>query len=424
MTDIINDIFLPEDPSESSTIDARDFFPKIKLDVVSHNTSHIFDDIRSGKGKVLNVTKKHTLTIKKPGKKGIEDLYNQKKYVGGILTLFSKNRIIRTSTISILEPLSRIPFNTPDVRAYEAIISTQRYPDIYKLPSPLARRARKAIRRHRRHIAIGTIVLASLSVSVILLSFTAKNYVEKKTIYNYNRIAALKDMRDMDTISKEMKEIHDSFENIALIFSPFRAVLDNRFYSHPQVHLASNVIYGGLTLSDSIEQGLAVAKDFTKELQNDTTCPNSFFGSGSLSADGCGIKITDFLKRHKSELEKINQDLGTTLAYYAGIESLGNPLFDEKLEKNMQSLLGIKEILTFSLTHFDDIIQMLGDTKPEQYMILNQNQDELRANGGFPGSILSFELYKGRIQKFEKHDVYDYDWKLYPYKETPPSGLE
>lgn len=69
-------------------------------------------------------------------------------------------------------------------------------------------------------------------------------------------------------------------------------------------------------------------------------------------------------------------------------------------------------------------MQLLGDTKPERYMILNQNQDELRANGGFPGSILSFELYKGRVQKFEKHDVYDYDWKIYPYKETPPSGLE
>jgi hypothetical protein len=69
-------------------------------------------------------------------------------------------------------------------------------------------------------------------------------------------------------------------------------------------------------------------------------------------------------------------------------------------------------------------MKLLGDIKPERYMIINQNQDELRANGGFPGSILSFELYKGRVQKFEKHDVYDYDWKLYPYKELPPSGLE
>lgn len=136
------------------------------------------------------------------------------------------------------------------------------------------------------------------------------------------------------------------------------------------------------------------------------------------------MKITDFLKKRRSDLERINTSLGTTLSYYAGIESLGNPLFDEKLQKNMQSLLGIKEILSFSLSHFEDIMRMLGDTKPEQYMIINQNQDELRANGGFPGSILSFELYKGRVQKFEKHDVYDYDWKLYPYKELPPSGLE
>lgn len=134
--------------------------------------------------------------------------------------------------------------------------------------------------------------------------------------------------------------------------------------------------------------------------------------------------MTDFLKNHKNNLEQINESLGTTLSYYAGIESLGNPLFDEKLQKNMQSLLGIKEILTFSLAHFDTIMSLLGDTKPEQYMIINQNQDELRANGGFPGSILSFELYKGRVQKFEKHDVYDYDWKIYPYKELPPSGLE
>lgn len=151
---------------------------------------------------------------------------------------------------------------------------------------------------------------------------------------------------------------------------------------------------------------------------------SSFFGTGVLVQDGCGLKVTDFLKSHRTELEKIDTDLGRALSYYAGIESLGNPLFDEKLEKNMQSLLGIKEILSFSLSHFDDIMRMLGDTKPERYMILNQNQDELRANGGFPGSILSFELYKGRVQKFEKRDVYDYDWKLYPYKETPPSGLE
>lgn len=66
---------------------------------------------------------------------------------------------------------------------------------------------------------------------------------------------------------------------------------------------------------------------------------------------------------------------------------------------------------------------MLGDTLPQRYLILNQNQDELRANGGFPGSVITFSLYKGNIQDFRKDDVYYYDWNLFPYKEVPPPGL-
>lgn len=148
-------------------------------------------------------------------------------------------------------------------------------------------------------------------------------------------------------------------------------------------------------MTDSIEQGVVIAKDFKAELPKNSNCSfSSFFSSGAVAGNECGIKVTDFLKSHKSDLEEINTNIGTALSYYAGIESLGNPAFNQKLEKNMQSLLGIKEILTFSLSHFENIMKMLGDTKPEQYMIINQNQDELRANGGFPGSILSFELYK------------------------------
>lgn len=87
-------------------------------------------------------------------------------------------------------------------------------------------------------------VAASLTVSLVLLSLAARSYIEQETIRDYNRIAALKDMRDLEAIQTEVKSIHDSFETIALVFSPFRAILDNSAYSHPQVHLASNVIHG------------------------------------------------------------------------------------------------------------------------------------------------------------------------------------
>lgn len=154
MTDIINDISIPEDPSASQTIDARDFFPKIQLNVISHNSAHIFDDIRISKGKMLDVTEKHTLVIKKPKKESLEDLYHTKKYTTNILSIFSKNRIIRMNPLSILEPLPKARFNTLDIRLYGVMVSERTYPDIYKFSTPLPRRIRKTLRKHRKRIAV------------------------------------------------------------------------------------------------------------------------------------------------------------------------------------------------------------------------------------------------------------------------------
>ena len=244
MTDIINDIFLNEDPLTPRQIDAREFFPKIKLDVVSHNNSHLFQDIQKGEAKRIDLRKKHVLTIKKTSRKSLEDLYNKDKYKTNILSIFSKSRIIRVNPLSILNPLPRTHFNTLDIRLLKEIPSLKTYPDLYSFPVPLSRRTKKAIKRNRRRIAIGSVVFASLSISLILLSLAAKNYVEQETIRDYNRISALKDLKDIDAISTEVSAIKESFDRIALVFSPFRLVLDNRFYNHPQVHLASNVIHG------------------------------------------------------------------------------------------------------------------------------------------------------------------------------------
>jgi hypothetical protein len=162
------------------------------------------------------------------------------------------------------------------------------YTDLYSFPVPIVRRIKKLLRRNRRRIIIGTVVFASISTSLVLLSLTAKNYVERETLRSYNRIAALKDLRDLDTISREIHEIHGSFNTITLIFSPFRAILDNRFYSHPQVHLASNVIHGGLSLSESIKLSLSTAQKFVQDLPKDGKCTiSSFFGSGTTTGTDC-----------------------------------------------------------------------------------------------------------------------------------------
>lgn len=80
--------------------------------------------------------------------------------------------------------------------------------------------------------------------------------------------------------------------------------------------------------------------------------------------------------------------------------------------------------MDFILTHQSEIFALLGDKTPKHYLILNQNRDEMRANGGFPGSAVELVFYKGRLQSYEKKDIYFYDWRLFPYGETPPPGID
>lgn len=88
-----------------------------------------------------------------------------------------------------------------------------------------------------------------------------------------------------------------------------------------------------------------------------------------------------------------------------------------------EALSGVATFLEKYRDNPEIILKMLGHRDPQRYLIFNQNRDEIRTNGGFPGSIITFTFYKGNILDFRTDDVYYYDWNLYPYKELPPPGL-
>jgi Protein of unknown function (DUF4012) len=94
-----------------------------------------------------------------------------------------------------------------------------------------------------------------------------------------------------------------------------------------------------------------------------------------------------------------------------------------RMSKVGQTISRIASLLDWALANDTRLENMLGHINPQRYIVFNQNRDEIRANGGFPGSILSFTIYKGNILDYHADDVYYYDWNLYPYKEIPPPGI-
>lgn len=100
--------------------------------------------------------------------------------------------------------------------------------------------------------------------------------------------------------------------------------------------------------------------------------------------------------------------------------SLNNlPIFSQKLKKLEKDVHKYRNLLDKATLFLDTAPQILGVNGRKNYLVLLQNNMELRPTGGFIGSygLLSFE--KGKFLGFELFDVYSADGQLKGHVEPP-----
>ncbi|PIR55542.1 hypothetical protein COU74_00185 [Candidatus Peregrinibacteria bacterium CG10_big_fil_rev_8_21_14_0_10_36_19] len=74
-----------------------------------------------------------------------------------------------------------------------------------------------------------------------------------------------------------------------------------------------------------------------------------------------------------------------------------------------QKVSEVSNILNSTAKYFPAILDLLGDRYPHRYLILLQNNNEIRPTGGFIGSYGIMDINDGYIENLEIHDVYDID---------------
>lgn len=84
-----------------------------------------------------------------------------------------------------------------------------------------------------------------------------------------------------------------------------------------------------------------------------------------------------------------------------------------------QRLKELEEPMTLLINLVDVSPTLFGFDRPKQYLILFQNNFELRPTGGFIGSYGLIKLDRGKIASFTIHDVYDADGRLTAAIEPP-----
>lgn len=104
--------------------------------------------------------------------------------------------------------------------------------------------------------------------------------------------------------------------------------------------------------------------------------------------------ITDILVKNDASVRRIAFNLHNASLEYANVTDAGDAKKTETVKTVSRALDVVSNALDFTLAHKEEVFKLLGHTAPKHYLLINQNRDELRANGGFPGSVIDITLYK------------------------------
>jgi len=92
----------------------------------------------------------------------------------------------------------------------------------------------------------------------------------------------------------------------------------------------------------------------------------------------------------------------------------------EKFRFSKDALTALVETLDSLQTDIPAILKLLGDEEPHTFLVLLQNNAELRPSGGFIGNYMIVETNDGYITKTDVFDIYSADHELVEEIPAPP----
>ena len=274
--------------------------------------------------------------------------------------------------------------------------------------------AKRWTKKHRRGI-IGTLLTLVVTAVPTLL------FVRYSVEAGYTRLLTLRDATTITEMRTGIAGARDDFERANFLWLPFS------WFPGETADLAGRAIDGGRLLTRGLSSVLDTVPVATGSVfslgRTESLAPEFRSDSADIfPLQTIGIETpTDWLDKNSTVIDSALTDMSRAADVYRGVGT-GSELSTKMHDVGSLLSRGMK-YLTYATAHKENLLQFLGHDEPIRYLVLNQNRDEIRANGGFPGSVIVFTLYKGNILDLRRDDVYYYDWNLYPYKEPPPPGV-
>lgn len=219
---------------------------------------------------------------------------------------------------------------------------------------------------------------------------------------------------------------NQDFERASVFFegaeSSFEELQQNTSFLTAQAnqYLKSNLYLD--TAQKLIESGMGVSKisqELTQLLSDVRSIP-MILTQQNLH-DNQSVQLTGLINTQKGRLQKIQMEASLLKKNLATLNANTLPKdLREKLEIAQAYISQFVIALNEVDQNFEAVLTLLGDKTPHRYLVLFQNNHEIRATGGFIGSYALVDVNDGAITKIDVKDVYETDGQLTEFVPPPP----
>ncbi len=195
--------------------------------------------------------------------------------------------------------------------------------------------------------------------------------------------------------SEDLTKLNGSFKNAQTLFSMASNTGKTLEYEASAVGLLNNASI----IADKIEDAKKTTQAVRQILQTSSAAQSVLNGQSKNPQDDVLSSLSSF-KESVNLIEEVRL----------------NGKIDENILKKINNY---NSVLSSSYGFSDVAYSLIDPTGQRTYLVLFQNNMELRPGGGFIGSYGILFLDKGKLVDFSIHDVYDADGQLKGHVEPP-----
>ena len=238
--------------------------------------------------------------------------------------------------------------------------------------------------------------------------FIDKYLVEYKINSGYDKILSIKDNSwDIDFVKSSINNAKFDFIVWDILFKPFLMIPNENIKNWYYV--------------------LQWWKDLTKLLDKSIQmylATKEFIENNGWIEE---IRLTNLLSNLRYDFSEITLLLYSTILNYDHIWELPNEGLDSKLDFAKSKLKYWYKMLDTLNKDFDIFLDILWHNEKREYLIVFQNNDEIRATWWFMWSLATVTIEKWKVKNLKKDDIYAYEWeinKVFKDKNLAPKWLD